>query len=182
MTHAFNKFALICAPVLLLALSACGGAPGYGSSGSSSQSSSQSSSPPAAGAALTVRHTSLGDVLVNGSGMTVYLLTSDKPNQSLCDSTCLTYWPPVAAIHPGAAKGVSAKVATTATTTGGQVATVGGWPVYTYVEDHAPGDVTGEGVKSFGGVWYAVSPSGQPVKASTSGSTGGSSSGYGGRY
>jgi predicted lipoprotein with Yx(FWY)xxD motif len=116
------------------------------------------------------------------------MLTSDKPNKSLCDSTCLNYWPPVAATPPGAVKGVSATVASTGTTAGGKIATVGGWPVYTYIQDQAPGDVTGEGVRSFGGVWYAISPTGQPVMSSGSGSSsggsqsGGSGSGTGGRY
>jgi|SRR3954451_13592856 predicted lipoprotein with Yx(FWY)xxD motif len=185
--HRSARLALAGAPMLLIALSACGGGGGglYGSSGSSSQSGSHS---PAASAGLRVGHTSLGNVLVDGRGMTVYMLTSDKPNKSLCDATCLTYWPPVAVVPKGGAKGVTATVASTATTTGGKIATVGGWPVYTYVQDSAPGDVTGEGVKSFGGVWYAISPSGQPVKGSSSGSGGssgggsGGNSGYGGRY
>jgi len=177
-----RSFAIAGTPMLLLALSACGGGGSlYGSSnGSSSQSSPTAT---ASGAGLSVRNTSLGPVLVNGQGMTLYMLTSDKPNQSLCDSTCLTYWPPAAALPKGSSpQGVTAQVGSTATTTGQKIVTVHGWPLYTYVEDHAPGDVTGEGVKSFGGVWYALSPSGQPVKSASSGSSGSSSSGYGGRY
>ena len=59
-----------------------------------------------------------------------------------------------------------------------------GWPLYTFVKDKAPGDVAGEGVKTFGGTWYAVSPSGKPViaPATTSPPTSSSGSGGGGGY
>jgi predicted lipoprotein with Yx(FWY)xxD motif len=113
--------------------------------------------------------------------MTVYLLTSDKPNKSLCDAQCLTYWPPVPAPKSaGKLAGISATVGATKSTAGTPMATVAGWPLYTFVNDQAPGDVTGEGMKSFGGVWYAVSPTGQPVRSAPSGSTASSSSGSSG--
>ena len=66
---------------------------------------------------------------------------------------------------------MTAKVASTTATSGAKIATAGGWPLYTFVQDQKPGDVTGEGISSFGGVWYAVSPSGQPIKGATSGSS-----------
>jgi predicted lipoprotein with Yx(FWY)xxD motif len=115
-------------------------------------------------------------VLVDSSGKTVYMLTADSSGHSTCSASCLQYWPPVG---PGsAASTVTAKVASTTTTGGSKIATVGGWPVYTFIQDQKPGDVTGEGIANFGGVWYAVSPSGQPVKAA-----GGSSpSVHGGGY
>jgi len=52
------------------------------------------------------------------------------------------------------------------------MATVGGWPLYTFAQDQVPGDVNGQGIKSFGGTWWAVSPSGKAVTGS------GGSSGY----
>jgi hypothetical protein len=51
----------------------------------------------------------------------------------------------------------------TATPDGTAIATVAGHPVYTFSQDQQPGDVNGEGVAEFGGTWYAVSPTGQPV-------------------
>ncbi|WP_151081704.1 hypothetical protein [Nocardioides cynanchi] len=164
----------------LLTLSACG-----------SSSNSTTASPPAGGAGngspagsasgLHVASTSLGKVLVDAKGDTVYMLTADSAGTSTCSSACLTYWPPVV---PGAAAStVTGKVASTTTTTGGKIATVAGWPLYTFVQDQKPGDVTGEGISNFGGVWYAVSPSGHPVKAaggSSSSSTSGSGPAYGG--
>lgn len=170
-------FALTSAP-LLLALSACGGSSGNSYSGTSAKASSSTTTRPG----LAVATTSLGKVLVDADGMTVYLLTADKPGKSTCDSSCLAYWPVVPPLGKGAKPaGVMAPVASTTTPSGKPIETVGGWPLYTFVQDKAPGDVTGEGVKSFGGTWYAVSPSGQPVKM-TAHSSSGSSSGYGSRY
>ena len=143
-----------------LTLSACGGS----GSTTATPAATGSASSPAAG--LHVAATSLGDVLVDSAGRTVYMLTADSPGHSSCSSACLAYWPPVA--PAGHASTVTAKVATTTTPSGAKIATVGGWPLYTFVQDQKPGDVTGEGVATFGGTWYAVSPSGKPVTGSAS--------------
>jgi predicted lipoprotein with Yx(FWY)xxD motif len=164
----------------LLTLSACGSsssstpaAPAAGNGGGGTT--------PAAASGLHVADTSLGKVLVDANGRTVYMLTADSSGTSTCSSACLTYWPPVAPSKADPA--VTGKVATTTTTSGSKIATVGGWPLYTFIQDQKPGDVTGEGISNFGGVWYAVSPSGQPVKAaggSATNSSSGSAPAYGG--
>lgn len=115
-----------------------------------------------------VASTSLGRVVVDAQGRTVYLLTADGMNHATCDASCQQYWPPVPAAH---GSGVTAKIATTALPGGGTTATVGGRPVYTYIGDHTAGDVTGEGVATFGGTWYALSPSGTPVTKAPAGSS-----------
>jgi predicted lipoprotein with Yx(FWY)xxD motif len=163
--------------------SSSGGASGAGSTGGASSAGVKAASATTATVGLEVHHTSLGNVLVNGQGMTVYMLTADKPGRSSCSTQCLSYWPPVPPVtKPGKLHGISAKVASTASMAGKSMATAGGWPLYTYVGDHGPGDTTGEGIRTFGGVWYAVSPSGQPVKAGSSAgssSSGSSGGGYG---
>lgn len=165
--------AVAAAPLFLV--SACGS-----SSSTTTTSSGASTTPsPASGGSsgLHVADTSLGKVLVDSSGKTVYMLTADSPGHSSCSAACLQYWPPVA---PGPASStVTAKVASTATTSGSTMATVGGWPVYTYIQDQKAGDVTGEGISTFGGVWYAVSPSGQPVKGAGSTATSSAPAGRG---
>ncbi len=110
---------------------------------------------------LHVASTSLGHVLVDASGRTVYLLTADGHDLSTCSSSCLQFWPAVA---PGSHTGVTGQVGSTATPDGPMTATVAGHPVYTFSQDRAPGDVTGEGLQEFGGTWYAVSPSGAAVR------------------
>ena len=137
------------------------------------------------GGVLGVATTSLGPVLVDNKGLTVYLLTADSPGHSSCAAVCLQFWPPVSAPAGSAApsvQGVSAALAVTKATSGASMLTAGGWPLYTFAADKAPGDVNGQGKKSFGGTWYAVSPSGIAVKATPTSppatSSGGGGYGY----
>jgi predicted lipoprotein with Yx(FWY)xxD motif len=152
-------------------------APGAGASATAS----------APGGVLGVATTSLGPVLVDSKGFTVYLLTADTPGHLTCSVQCLQYWPPVPTpVGSGvpSVQGISAALTATKAASGPSMVTAGGWPLYTFVKDRAPGDIAGEGVKTFGGTWYAVSPSGKPVTApaTTSPSAGGSGSGGGGGY
>ena len=176
--------------VALLSLAACGTASSGGSAGSGTSSSpapspsSATSSGASTGAALAVRTTSLGPVLVDARGRTVYLLTADKhtsdqPGHSTCTASCLQYWPAVAApaTLPASLPGVTAKVSRTPSMGAGSMLTAAGWPLYTFVKDQKPGDVSGQGVQSFGGTWYAVSPSGHPITTKASPSSSGT-----GRY
>jgi len=124
------------------------------------------------GGVLGVAKTALGPVLVDSKGLTVYLLTADTPGHSSCDAQCLQFWPLVAA--PAGAKvptvqGVSAALSVTKATSGASMLTAGGWPLYTFANDKAPGDVNGQGKKSFGGTWYAVSASGDAATAPPAG-------------
>jgi predicted lipoprotein with Yx(FWY)xxD motif len=167
-----------------LALAACGGASSGTTGGSTAGGSTTAGGAAASSSAgLHVASTSLGKVLVDQNGMTVYLLTADGRNQSTCGSDCLSFWP---AAIPGHSK-LAVPVSTTKTPAGTPTATVAGQPVYTFSQDNAPGDVNGEGLNEFGGTWYAVSPTGQAVTASgaaspgsTSPSTSGGSAPYGG--
>jgi predicted lipoprotein with Yx(FWY)xxD motif len=171
------------AATLLLA-AACGTS--TTTSASSVASGAPASATPAApGGVLGVATTSLGPVLVDGKGLTVYMLTADSPGHSTCSSACLAYWPPVTGPAPTSVKGITAALSVTKATSGTSMVTAAGWPLYMFVKDSAPGDVTGEGVKSFGGTWYAVSPSGKAVTApaktaptTSSGSSGGGGYGY----
>jgi predicted lipoprotein with Yx(FWY)xxD motif len=151
---------LLGATATLMLAAACG------TSTATTPSSGSTPAKSASGDALGVATTSLGPVLVNSKGFTVYMLTADSPGHSTCSSMCLQYWQPV----PGpagssSAKGISAALATTKATNGASMVTAAGWPLYTFVKDQAPGDVTGEGVKSFGGTWHAVTPAGAAAMA-----------------
>jgi predicted lipoprotein with Yx(FWY)xxD motif len=137
----------------------------------------------APGGVLGVATTSLGPVLVDSKGLTVYLLTSDTPGHSSCSAQCLAYWPLVpgpAGTAVPAIQGISAALSVTKASSGASMVTAGGWPLYTFVKDKAPGDVTGEGVKTFGGTWLAVSPSGVAVSTPATSAPATSSGGSGG--
>jgi predicted lipoprotein with Yx(FWY)xxD motif len=163
----------------LLTLSACG----MGSSGAAAQqpgsSASASASGSGSGSGISVAHTSLGKVLVNGKGMTLYMRSADRHDHSTCSNQCLQFWP---ALSPGGSAKISAATGHTTTPGGTPIETVAGHPVYTFSQDQKPGDVNGDGVNEFGGTWYAVSPSGQPVMRSQAPSGGSSSSSSGKGY
>jgi predicted lipoprotein with Yx(FWY)xxD motif len=148
---------------------------------STAAAASTPSSPAAAGTAtLKTEHTSLGTVLANGHGFTVYWFAADHGTTSACTSACAAIWPPVTGT-PQAAAGVSlsGKLGTITRAGGVQQATYNGHPLYTFKLDTAPGQVKGNGVNGFGARWYAITISG--AGASTAPSTG-SSGGYGGGY
>jgi hypothetical protein len=46
---------------------------------------------------------------------------------------------------------------------GGRVVTYNGWPLYTWAGDTKPGEATGQAINNSGGLWYALSPSGQVI-------------------
>jgi predicted lipoprotein with Yx(FWY)xxD motif len=69
---------------------------------------------------------------------------------------------------PKAGGGVKANLlGTTRRDDGKTEVTYKGHPLYTFVEDRAPGDTTGQGSDGFGADWWVVSPAGQAI---TSGS------------
>jgi predicted lipoprotein with Yx(FWY)xxD motif len=173
--------------------------------GSSSPKTSASSSPKApasssgaaspgaaASASATVSATSvpgLGTVLVNGQGRTLYILSSEKGGKVTCTaaSGCTKFWPPVelskGMMAAKAGNGVQQSMLGVAKGPNGVLyATYNHWPLYTYAGDSAPGQAHGQGIRSFGGTWYALSASGSPVTGTShpksSPSSGGGGYGY----
>jgi predicted lipoprotein with Yx(FWY)xxD motif len=102
---------------------------------------------------------SLGLILVNSEGRTLYALTMDSPGVSTCSGSCLEAWPPLLVTDtPSAREGVQAALlGVISRTDGGKQVTYNGKPVYTYAGDNAPGDLNGQGK---GGVWFAVTSDG----------------------
>jgi predicted lipoprotein with Yx(FWY)xxD motif len=116
---------------------------------------------------------SLGTILVDSQGLSLYMLTSDTSTQPACVDTCLTAWPPLLTTGPATAgSGVQAAMLGSFTRSDGSVqVTYNGYLLYTFKGDHAAGDVAGQGKSSFGGTWYVVSTDGTPVGAPASSST-----------
>jgi predicted lipoprotein with Yx(FWY)xxD motif len=115
-------------------------------------------------ATVQLRHTSLGSILVNSSGRTLYEFTRDHGNKNSCAtiSGCSTVWPSLKASgRPTAGAGIKA---TLLSTTSGHQITYAGHPLYTYSGDSGPGKTSYVGVKAFGGAWYALNASGGAVK------------------
>jgi predicted lipoprotein with Yx(FWY)xxD motif len=136
------------------------------------------------GAQVQVAKTSLGRILVDAKGRTLYLFAADKTGKSTCYGSCATYWPPATTKSTHVtATGVNASLlGTTKRKDGTLQITVNGHPLYRYAGDSKAGQTSGEGVNASGGLWWAVSPAGKAVhkKASSGGGSGGG--GYGGSY
>lgn len=110
----------------------------------------------------------LGKFLVDSKGMTLYVFTKDGPDQSNCDANCLSNWPPlVTSGTPKAGPGVDASLIGTATLAdGAKIVTYDHKPLYYFIKDTKPGEISGEDV---GSVWFVVSPDGKPVETPSTG-------------
>jgi predicted lipoprotein with Yx(FWY)xxD motif len=118
----------------------------------------------AAAATVQVAETSLGEVLVDGEGMTLYAFTQDGDGVPTCSGDCASTWPALLVEgEPTIADPLDpATFSTVDGAEGGTQLKAGAWPLYNFSGDSAPGDVNGQGS---GGVWYAVAPDGTLVEA-----------------
>ncbi len=93
-----------------------------------------------------------GKVLTDDKGMTLYTFDKDAGEKSACNGPCATNWPPLMAA-------ASAKPAAGYTVItrddGGKQWAYKGKPLYTWIKDTKPGDVSGDGVN---GVWHIAKP------------------------
>jgi predicted lipoprotein with Yx(FWY)xxD motif len=119
----------------------------------------------AAGTMVSTKTTTLGTILVTGTGKTLYLDVNDKAGHPACKGACLTIWPALKAggkvTTSGHAK--SADLGTIKIAGGVKQVTYDKHPLYTFAS--AATGTSGEGEHGF----YVVSPSGSTIsKASTS--------------
>jgi predicted lipoprotein with Yx(FWY)xxD motif len=157
-------------PLVALAVAACGGG------GAATASPPKTST--GASATLGVASSSLGSILVNSTGRTLYVFKADVGAKSACTGACATAWPPLlATAKPTAGTGLTAsKLATITRSDGTQQVTYNGHPVYLFIKDKKPGQTTGQGVTAFGAAWFALTPAGNQI--STQPTTSGGSYGY----
>jgi predicted lipoprotein with Yx(FWY)xxD motif len=133
-----------------------------------SGAASTTGQPAQASAGVTVKvanDPNLGNILVDGKGMTLYIFTKDMPDVSNCSANCQKAWPPLVVTDAATAgDGVNASLLGTATLSDGRkIVTYNHMPLYYWAADTKPGDTTGQGVQ---GVWFVVSPDGKPVSVS----------------
>jgi predicted lipoprotein with Yx(FWY)xxD motif len=181
-----NKIAFTIAGAALAALALAGCSGGSGSTGSSggayggsapstssaASGSGSSSSSSSAGDSLKAVSSPLGQIVVDGKGMTVYYFGKDTKGEtaSACTGACATQWPAVTASGTPTVSGVTGTVGTIAGANGTKQVTIDGLPIYTYAGDSKAGDVNGQLV---GNVWWAVAPDGSKITSAASSSSGG---------
>jgi predicted lipoprotein with Yx(FWY)xxD motif len=115
------------------------------------------------GAALALAKTNLGNILVDGKGMTLYLFTPDTKDKSACTADCLANWPALtSATAPTLGAGLDAEDFGTLTRDdGSKQVTFYGHPLYYFAGDSAAGDVAGQGKFS---KWYVIDKEGNAIK------------------
>jgi predicted lipoprotein with Yx(FWY)xxD motif len=118
-------------------------------------------------AKVSLRKTSVGMILVNSKGFTVYAFSKDSKNKDACVkiSGCVAIWPPLTtAAKPIAGSGVKASLLGTIPYKGNlKQVTYAGHPLYMYSSDSSPGSTSYVNQKAFGGRWPAVNAAGKEI-------------------
>lgn len=112
-----------------------------------------------------IASTSLGKILVDGHGRTLYLFAKDKRGKSACSGACAAYWPPlIASGKPSAVAGAKKSLlGTIRRSDGRRQVTYRHHPLYKYAGDGAKGQTNGQGLDDFGGEWWVLSPAGNKI-------------------
>jgi predicted lipoprotein with Yx(FWY)xxD motif len=126
---------------------------------------SASSSSAKAGTKVATANTTLGRILVDSHGRTLYLFARDKKGKSACSGACAAYWPPlIASGKPHAANGAKASLLGTTRRADGRLqVTYRHHPLYKYAGDAGRGQTNGQGLDDFGGKWWVLSPTGNKI-------------------
>ena len=121
-------------------------------------------------AKVLVRVTSVGGVLADARGHTLYSYAADKGRTPACYSACASLWPPfLTSASPAAGIGAKAKLLGTTKRKDGKLqVTYAGHPLYFFSGDAKSGSIKGQGYQSS---WWALAASGAKVKRTATTST-----------
>lgn len=97
--------------------------------------------------------TAKGKALVDAKGMTLYVFDKDAGGKSACNGPCTQNWPPLTAAADAKPAGDWTVVARD---DGSKMWAYKGKPLYTWKNDKAPGDTTGDGFAN--GLWHVAKP------------------------
>ncbi len=169
-----------------LLLAACGS-----SSSSTTNTTTTSNASPAAqtsssAAIVKTGSSSLGTILVNGSGMTLYHLSGETTGKFICTSSgCTAVWHPLTVSAGATPSGQVSSLGVVKRPDGTTQVTYKGEPLYTFASDQHAGETKGQGFKDVG-TWTVITASGaapaSSAPATTSTQSESSSGGGGGAY
>jgi predicted lipoprotein with Yx(FWY)xxD motif len=146
-----KRVLMIVGGLSLALVAACGG--------SSTTTGGSSSGGSAASGTVATGSTSLGTVLTNSAGFTLYYFTPEKDGKIVCaaDSACNTTWPPLVSSSgaPSAPSGASGTFGVATLPNGMAEVTYQNWPLHIYSGDSAAGQTNGQGIQ---GMWFAATP------------------------
>ena len=122
-------------------------------------------------ARVSAANSSLGKIIVDGRGRTLYLFEKDQRGRSACFGSCATYWPPLLTRgKPIAGRGLKQSLlGMTRRGNGARQVTYAGHPLYRYVLDTKSGQTNGEGLQDFGGGWDVLSAAGKKIEGGSDG-------------
>jgi D-xylose transport system substrate-binding protein len=113
------------------------------------------------------KNPTLGEILVNNQGMTLYTFKNDKSTVSSCYNACAQLWPPLTVSQgeqPVLAQGISGKLGVIQRQDGTYQVTYNNMPLYTFTQDTQPGQTNGQG---YANLWYVLSVSAPAAAAPT---------------
>ncbi|MCU1490876.1 MAG: hypothetical protein JWM85_2281 [Acidimicrobiaceae bacterium] len=123
----------------------------------------------------TVKNAKYGTILVTTKGFALYTYAKDSKNHSAVTGQLLAFWPAELVAKGFTPTGTSGLGVITRTNGQHQV-TYHGKPLYLFVQDKTPGQVTGQGVSSFDVATVGATSTTQSTTSSSAG--GGYSTGY----
>jgi len=145
----FLTFLAAAAAVLLVAVSAATASPDATSSRAATVKAAQRS---------------LGKILVDSKGRTLYLFKKDSRNKSACFGACADNWPPLRVSgRPTAGRGVRAGLLGSIKRGAKRQVTYNGHPLYLFFEDKQAGQTNGQGSTAFGAPWYVMGTNGNKI-------------------
>lgn len=111
---------------------------------------------------------SLGRVLADDSGHTVYMFEKDEAAESYCTNACESVWVPVTTkAMPTVEDGLNPRKVTLLKRESGLMQIVyNGHPLYYYQADTDSSDTYGQEQNQFGAEWYALTPAGNKAESS----------------
>jgi predicted lipoprotein with Yx(FWY)xxD motif len=162
-----------------LLIAACGSSSSSNttSSAASTQPAAQSTSSSSSAAVVKTASNSLGTILVDSQGMTLYHLSGEQNGKFICTSSaCLGVWHPLIAPSSGAPSGEGVALGTVKRPEGTMQVTYKGTPLYTFAQDKQAGETNGQGIKDVG-TWSVITTGSSSTPSSTSSSSEPSSGG-----
>ena len=122
------------------------------------------------GVTIKTGNSSLGRIIVDARGRTLYLFEKDTRRHSACSGACAAYWPPLLTHgKPTAGTGVKRSLlGVIRRANGTRQVTYAGHPLYRFALDTKPGQTNGEGRDDFGAGWDALTPAGKKIEKDAS--------------
>ncbi len=110
-----------------------------------------------------------GSYVASADGIALYTLVDENMEVLPCNAECLEAWPAYTGEAALAEAGIAldeSLIGTTEAEDGSTQVSYNGYPLYTFSGDEGdPGSTEGQAVEGFGGTWYLLEDSGEPLES-----------------